>query len=406
MIQRYGAEFVGGAEKYGRSLATGLAAEGHEVTVITSCATSYADWADEYEPGTVVDEGVTVHRVPVRAPRDNDRFIPLHLRAVDRSDLPLWPLAQERWAQMMGPDLTEAAPLVRDVAAASDVTTFIGYHYGQTLQLTGTAAAVGATMVAPTAHPEGAFHVGRVGQMFDHADRIVCLAPEEADLVRDTYGHHERISVVPCPVDPIERPSDDAITAAAAAHGVAPGGYAIVVGRIDPAKGSDDAIRFASTYRRCIDPDFDLVVVGPGGDDRTDPAGIVSTGFVDEATKDALVAGASALVQPSYMESFSLALMEGWLLERPALVQRRSRVIAGHCNRSGGGITYGGYLDFEAGLVALARHPDLARAMGSNGRGYVLEQFAWPKVSREFLAVASEAADAGVHRLSSKRSVP
>lgn len=406
VVQRYGAEFVGGAEKYGRSLATGLAAMGHDVTVVTSCATSYADWADVYEPGIVVDEGVTVHRVPVRAPRDNDLFVPLHLRAIDQSDLPLWPLAQERWARSMGPDLTQAASLVQDVASEADVTTFIGYHYGHTLQLTGTAAAAGATIVAPTAHPEGAFHVGRVGRMFDHADRILCLAPEEADLVRQTYGHAARIAVVPCPVEPLAPPDATAISAATRTHGVRPGGYAIVVGRIDPAKGSDDAIRFATTYRRCVDPAFQLVVVGPGGDQRVDVPGVVSTGFVDDDTKDALVAGASVLIQPSYMESFSLALMEGWLLGRPALVQRRSRVIAGHSDRSGGAITYADYLDFEAGLHALATHPDLARDIGARGRGYVLDQFAWSKVSRQFLSVAAEAAEAGTHRLSRRRSAP
>lgn len=406
VVQRYGAEFVGGAEKYGRALATGLAAMGHEVTVVTSCATDYADWADVYEPGVVVDEGVTVHRVPVRAPRDNDLFIPLHLRAVDRSDLPLWPLAQERWGRTMGPDLTPAAPLVREVAAEADVTTFIGYHYGHTLLMAGTAAAVGATIVAPTAHPEGAFHVGRVGRMFDHADRILCLAPEEADLVRDTYGHTDRIAVVPCPVEPVEVPTAEAIARATRTHGVSEGRYAIVVGRIDPAKGSDDAVRFATTYRRCLDPDFELVVVGPGGDESTETPGIVSTGFVDDQTKDALVAGASVLIQPSYMESFSLALMEGWLFERPALVQRRSRVIAGHSDRSGGGITYADYLDFEAGLHALATHPQMARDIGARGRGYVLDQFAWPKVSSEFLSVAAEAADVGAHRLSRRRSAP
>lgn len=406
VVQRYGADFVGGAEKYGRSMATGLAADGHDVTVVTSCATSYADWADEYEPGTSVDRGVTVHRVSVLAPRDNDRFIPLHLRALDISQEPLWPWAQERWSQTVGPDLTPAIPLVEELAATSDVTTFIGYHYAHTLRLTRHAAAHGATVVVPTAHPEGAFHIGRVGQMFQHADRIVCLAPEEADLVGDVYGHRDRIEVVPCPVEPAEAPDRSEVEAAAATFGVTPDRYGIVVGRIDPAKGSDDATRFATGYRSMVDPDFQLVVVGPGGDGGPPPEGVVPTGFIDDASKDALVAGAGVLIQPSYMESFSLALMEGWLFERPALVQRRSRVIAGHSDRSGGGITYADYLDFEAGLHALATHPQMARDIGARGRGYVLDQFAWPKVSSEFLSVAAEAADVGAHRLSRRRSAP
>ena len=405
VVQRYGSDFVGGAEKYGRAMATGLAAEGHDVTVITSCATSYADWANVYEPGTTVDEGVTVHRVAVLAPRVNERFIPLHLRAVDIGDVPLWPFAQERWAQTMGPDLVGVVPLLAEVAAAVDVTIFIGYHYAHTLWLTRHTAAFGATVVIPTAHPEGAFHVGRVGQIFQHADRVLCLAPEEGDLIHDTYGCGPKIVVVPSPVAPIDRPDPAAIEAALGPVGLRRDRYAIVVGRVDPAKGSDDAVRFAGEYRRSVDPSFQLVVVGPGGDEAIAADGIVPTGFVDDATKDALVAGAGVLVQPSYMESFSLALMEGWLLERPALIQRRSRVLAGHAARSGGGILYGDYLDFEAGLHTLLTHPELAHDLGARGRDYALREFSWGTVAEEFLAAVTVAAEDGDRRLHGQRSL-
>ena len=405
VVQRYGADFVGGAEKYVRSMATGLAAMGHDITVITSRATSYADWADIYPAGTQTDDGVTVHRVGVRAPRDNDRFIPLHLRAVDAPDVPLWPWAQERWAQTMGPELESVEPLLAETAAAADVTIVVGYHYSQSLWLTRVAAAYGPTMVIPTAHPEGAFHVGRVRQMFEHADRIVCLAPEEADLIAAVHGRIDRTSVVPCPVDDITRPDPSTIRAALRPLGLSQDRYAIVVGRVDPAKGSDDVIRFTAFYRRSIDSAFQLVVVGPGGEDQAPVEGVVATGFVSEETKTALVAGAGVMVQPSYMESFSLALMEGWLLQRPALIQRRSRVLAGHAKRSGGGISYADYLDFEAGLVTLHDYPDLGRAMGERGREYCLREFAWDRVARQFLEAAALTAESGQQRLGYTRSI-
>jgi glycosyltransferase involved in cell wall biosynthesis len=402
VVQRYGDDFVGGAERYTASMARGLAADGHDVSVVTSCATSYEDWADEYPPGEAVEHGVTVHRLGVRAPRPNDRFIPLHLRAVDSRDLPLWPWAQERWSQLMGPDMQGADELVGRLAAEHDVTVLVGYHYAQTLRLTEVAAAHGATVVVPTAHPEGAFHVGRVRQMFEHADRVVCLAPEEADLVASTHGVGDRISYVPCPVDPIEPPPDEAIDAAVRRRGLERDRYAVVVGRVDPAKGSDDAVTFARAFRRYVDPAFRLALIGPGGTAADDPA-IVPTGFVPEDEKDALVAGAAVVVQPSYMESFSLALMEGWLLHRPALIQRRSRVLAGHADRSGGGITYEGYADFEAALATLLRSPELAAAMGARGDAYVRREFAWDAVAPAFLDAMERAAAAGTARLAGGR---
>jgi len=404
VVQRYGEGVVGGAERYVESMATGLAAEGHEVSVITSCATSYSDWADEFTPGTVTQSGVTVHRLAVRSARDNDRFIPLHLRAVDAFDTPLWPWAQDRWSQTMGPDLLGGEELVAAEAQRCDVTVLVGYHYAQTLRLTGIAAAFGPTVVIPTAHPEGAFHVGWVGHMFDHADHVVCLAHEEADLVRTNHPQAREVTVVPCPVEPIDRPDDRAVAAVQAEHGLTGRRYAEVVGRVDPAKGSDDAVRFSRWFRRCVDPAFELVVVGPGGDGVAGD-GVRATGFVDEATKLALVAGSAVVVQPSYMESFSLALMEGWLLGRPALVQRRSRVLAGHVARSGGGIAYGDYFDVEAALVLLGRRPEIAAGLGAAGRRYVQREFAWTKVAAEFLEVAQRAADCGGRRLTAAARV-
>ncbi|MFZ4668656.1 MAG: glycosyltransferase family 4 protein [Microthrixaceae bacterium] len=399
VVQRYGEGVVGGAERYVERMATGLAADGHDVHVVTSCATSYADWANEFPVGAERLDGVTVHRFPVAAARDNERFIPLHHRAVAWRDDPLWPWAQQRWSQTMGPDLVGVDPTLEQLAATSDATILVGYHYAHGQRLTRVAAAYGPTIVIPTAHPEGAFYVGAVRGMFDHADRVICLAPEEGDLIAAVQGCGDRIRYVPCPVDPLTRPESGQIDRAVAAVGVHRDRYAVVVGRVDPAKGSDDATRFTELYRRCVDPAFELVVVGPGDESLRQVDGVRPTGFVDEATKTALVAGAAVVLQPSYMESFSLALVEGWLLERPALVQGRSRVLAGHIGRSHGGLTYEDYPSFEAAMTVLLDRPGLARRMAVNGLAYSLVEFRWDKVRDTFLSVVDEARHAGGRRL-------
>src|SRR4029078_12704464 len=100
--------------------------------------------------------------------------------------------------------------------------------------------------------------------MFDSADLVLCLAHEEADLVDRTYQCGARTVVVPCPVDDLLRPDRAAIETARATFGLQPSRYATVVGRLDPAKGSDDAIRFTDEYRRAVDPTFTLAAIGPG----------------------------------------------------------------------------------------------------------------------------------------------
>ena len=62
VVQRYGANVAGGAEAHCRMFAERLAARGHDVTVLTSCARDYDTWADAYPPGVERIDGVDVHR--------------------------------------------------------------------------------------------------------------------------------------------------------------------------------------------------------------------------------------------------------------------------------------------------------------------------------------------------------
>ena len=96
----------------------------------------------------------------------------------------------------MGPDLDGAEEALARLAPQADVTVFVGYHYAHTLRHVRTAAAFGPVAVVPTAHPEGALHVGVVRQMFEHADRVVCLAPEEGLGVRDEAKRAKHITAI------------------------------------------------------------------------------------------------------------------------------------------------------------------------------------------------------------------
>ena len=59
---RYGPGVVGGSESVIAEAARGFAARGYDVEVLTTCARSHFSWANEFEPGTFVDRGVTVRR--------------------------------------------------------------------------------------------------------------------------------------------------------------------------------------------------------------------------------------------------------------------------------------------------------------------------------------------------------
>ena len=81
VIQRYGREVAGGAELLGREFATRLAARGHRVEVVTSCALSYVDWANHYPAGHGRDRrGDRPPPAGRRAAATTQLFTPLNTR--------------------------------------------------------------------------------------------------------------------------------------------------------------------------------------------------------------------------------------------------------------------------------------------------------------------------------------
>ena len=117
--------------------------------------------------------------------------------------------------------------------------------------------------------------------------------------------------------------------------GAAP--YLLYVGRVDPAKGAAELIDYFIAYKQRNPSDLRLVLLGELLVDDPARPDIVVTGFVDEPTRNGALAGALALVHPSYFESFAMVLTEAFAQRRPALVQRRCAVLEGHALRSGGG---------------------------------------------------------------------
>jgi glycosyltransferase involved in cell wall biosynthesis len=158
----------------------------------------------------------------------------------------------------------------------------------------------------------------------------------------------------------------------------------VYAGRIDANKGATELHHYFRIYRQRRRTSLKLVMIGEDVARLPDHPDVIKTGFVDRSTKDAGLKGALVLVQPSYFESFSFVLMEGWAAGLPALVQSRCAVTAGQARRSRGGLPYSGYPEFEAALDLLLERAELRQALGQAGREYVAERYSWGTVLERF----------------------
>jgi glycosyltransferase involved in cell wall biosynthesis len=389
VIQRYGREVAGGAELLGREYATRLAARGHRVEVVTSCALNYVDWANHYPPGTDEIDGVTVHRLAVTAGRDDHLFTPLNTRvAWGSKPHPLY--LEHAWMRAQGPYLPDLVPWLRERAGGYDVVSFITYLYYPTWAGLPVAAAAAPTILHPTAHAEPPLYLELFRTMFHHPSAFGFLTEEEAALVEGHFRAGRPHEVVGVGID-VERHEGFAGDQFRAAFGLEERPYLLFVGRVDPAKGSEELLTFFAAYKERNPGRLALAIVGDPVRPLDAHPDVIVTGFVDDAMKQSALAGALALVQPSYFESFSMILSEAWAHRKPALVQGHCDVLDGQCRRSGGGIPYRGFAEFEAAVDMLAEDGPLRERLGAAGRRYVEERYTWDVVLDRYESLVATA---------------
>jgi glycosyltransferase involved in cell wall biosynthesis len=376
VVQRYGREVAGGAELSCRQFATHLAERGHEVEVLTSCAISYVDWANAYPPGEELLDGVVVHRLPVRRPRQHRFFGPLDFRAVWQYR-PSSLVLQEAWMQAQGPDLPDLAAWLEERAADYDVVIFFTYLYYTTWRGLSAVDRSVPTILHATAHDEPPLWLQVFDQMLVLPTAYAYFTQEERTLI-SRRTHRERPGPVVGIGTDLDVAADGNRFRALTDLGDRP--YLLYVGRVDPAKGSVELYEQFLAYKERHDGDLVLVIVGDPVSPLDPHPDVVLAGYVDDQTKADAIAGCLALVQPSYFESFSMILVEAWAQGRPAVVQGRSDVLLGQAVRSGGAIPYRDFAEFEAAVDLLVENPDLAARLGESGRRYVRQQYSWDTV--------------------------
>jgi len=387
VVQRYGESIVGGSEAAARAFAEQLVKRGHEVEVLTSCAQSYTDWANVYEPGTSELNGVRVHRLAVDEPRSPDRFGPLHQWMIDGpKPAPLF--VQQRWAKHMGPDISALPRWLSEHCGSFDLVVFMTYLYTTTTRGLPAVAGRVPVILQPTAHDEPPLRVPLYDTLFRLPDAFLFFTPEEREVVRRRFsiepiGHVAGIGIE------LDQAGDAAGFREMFGLGDRP--YILYVGRIDAIKGSLEAFRFFAEYKRRSPGPLGFVFVGESVSSLPDHPDVIFTGFLDEAGKRNALAGALALIQPSRFESFSIVLCESWVQHRPALVHADSEVLTGQARRSGGAIPYRGFAQFEAALDMLVADPQLADRLGESGYRYVDERYRWNRVLDVFEAAAGDA---------------
>jgi glycosyltransferase involved in cell wall biosynthesis len=367
---RYGTQVMGGAETAARQLAEHLRAHTDwESEVHTTCALDPHTWADELEPGTSVLNGVPVHRHPSTHGRLPDFYgldglLRLAPRQATRAQ-------GARWVDYNGPVSAELVDAV--CTSDADVVAFYPYMYHPTVASIGAVRA--PAVLHPAAHDEPALYLPVFRGTFGDADAFCYHTASERALVERMYPVAERPQIVLGlgigGSAGLGRPGGEVT-------GLGDRPYIVSVGRVDEHKGSKMLAAYFATYKERHPGPLALVLVGPVSVQLDPHPDIVVTGAVDEPDKWDIVRDALVAVSPSALESFSLVVVEAWVDRVPVLVNGSCGPTREHCERSGGGLWFTSYSEFEAVLDRLVADAELRALLGRRGREYVDRHFEWP----------------------------
>jgi glycosyltransferase involved in cell wall biosynthesis len=405
IVQRYGAEVLGGSEYHCRLVAERLAPN-HEVEVLTTCARDYITWKNEYPEGIDRIRGVTVRRFANSRTRD--------INAFNRySD---WifnnPHSREEemdWLQQQGPWCPGLVNYLRAHQQHYDVLIFFTYLYATTV--TGLEVNPKRSVLVPTAHDEPAIRLDIYKDVFrkpaailyntDVERRFLSLQFSELPKAEEIVGVGVDLpqpSPYPRTPDPPPEEGPSAGTVAGLqgednpyggfpSHITARGSvfrrrhrlYGPILlygGRIDPGKGCEELIEYFSTYVK-NGGDATLTLMGVKLMSLPEEPYVRFAGLLSDRERLQALEAATVVACPSPYESLSLLALEALSVGTPILANARSEVLVEHCTKSNGGLYYSDRDEFVECLKLLIGDERLRAAMGRNGRDYIRHHYRW-----------------------------
>ncbi len=381
VVPRCHETLVGGAEALAWQYATLLAGD-YAVEVLTTTATDYVSWTNDLPARDEQRDGVTIRRFRVARERggyfhDLHRRLLTHFAANANAEGPRvrWPEAlQEEFIRAQGP---VCPGLIEHLAQHGDeyaALIFLTYLYPTTYDGV-RALAHRRWAIVPTLHDEPPAYFGAFAQMARHTPRLLWNTLAEKRLGKKLWdidaGNIVAMTVATDPIAPAREREP----------------YLLYCGRIDSHKGCAMLIEAFETYKAANPSTLRLVLTGADKLGLRESAEVRYLGFVDEARKFALMAGALAFVHPSPYESLSIVALEAMAQGTPVVVNGECEILADHVTLSGSGFVFHGAAELHAAIdQVLALDAGTRAKQAARARAYVLHNYSREQVRARLVA--------------------
>ena len=387
VIPRYFDGIAGGAETLMGTIASHLKARGDTVEVWATCAKDNRTWSNEFAPGVSDVGGLPIHRFPVD-PRNLDAWIPIQLALHDGQTI-----STDDQLTWMAESVNSRALYTHIARNAHgfDALFFGPYLFGTTFW--GSLIAPEKSILIPCLHDEAYAYQEIIASMFRQVRGCLFNAEPEMGLASSLYGEIPG-GVVGMGFD---MPTAEYVS------GLEPYfsddvPYILYLGRKETGKNVHILIDyFVEAKAQGLIPErVRLAILGGGSfEDLHRPEVLSRSDIVDlphmsERDKQRLLRHALYLCQPSTNESFSIVIMEAWMVGTPVVVHGACPVTRHHVEQSRGGLYCSSMQDLAGVTKYFLENEEARNRHAVAGAEYVRTEYSWSSVLRRFDTVVEE----------------
>jgi glycosyltransferase involved in cell wall biosynthesis len=364
---RFGTDFAGGAERSLHTMATALQETGHTVEVFTTCTRSESAWANELPEGASDVGGLTVHRFRID-PHDRERH-GASVRAILQAEGPVSSELEKAYLTHS----VHSSRLLEELRRRQEEfdAVLVGpYLFGLTLDVA--LAFPEKTVLVPCFHDEPFARLASWRTAYQQVGGILYHSPEEQEFADIELGlNHPGAVCLGTWLDTQRQGDPEAGRRRVGTEKP----YLVYCGRYSVQKNLPVLLDYAQRYQKSHPDRFTIAFLGQGEVSIPMESWAKDLGFVEEAAKHDILAGAAALVQLSCYESLSLVALEAWAQGVPVLAHSQCPALVGHLRRSSGGQAVDGYEEFCAALDSLWQQPEHWQRLGRRGQDYTRTNF-------------------------------
>jgi glycosyltransferase involved in cell wall biosynthesis len=398
IVQRYGAEILGGSEYHCRLIAERLATR-HDVDVLTTCARDYITWDNDYAEGVDRIRGVTVRRFKNARTRDINSFNQysdwIFHHSHTRED-------EMAWLEQQGPWCPALIEHLQRNHRQYEALIFFTYLYAPTVL--GLDIDPSRSILVPTAHNEPAIQLGIYREMFKKPAAVAFNTETEKNFLKTTFEFRSvadetvgcGVELLPEQMQPDEPdPEDDEemhkrLPAHLRVRGAQfrrrhrlQGQFLLYGGRIDAGKGCEELIEYFTSYKE-QGGEAQLALMGVKLMQLPEVPWVRFAGLLSERERLQALEAATIVIVPSPFESLSLLALEAMAVGTPVLCNARAEVLVEHCLKSNAGLFYADRDEFVESTKLLLADDRLRERMGRNGREYVKRNYRWDVIMAKY----------------------